>query len=131
MKPALQIPIVLVAFLFLTACANLERNSYRTIGSIVVAVDTAMNGWGEYVRAGKAKPDEEAIVRQMYGRYQTTMKVAESALTAYQKSPDASQLQRALNAASAAAEDLVVWIYEYVPSESAQKAAAALRKKGP
>lgn len=122
MKPALQLPIVLVAFLFLTACANLERNAYRTIGSIVVAVDTAMEGWGEYVRAGKATPDEQAVARKLYVGYQNSMSIVKAAVVAHRKNPNEIALQQATVAASAAAEDLVVWIAEYVP---------VLKKKDP
>lgn len=124
MKPALQIPIVLVAFLFLTACANLEQNTKRTLGTTAYAVDAAMNGFGDYVRAGKATTAQESFVRDMYGQYQRTMAIAEKAVRAYYKktvtdnqpatADDKQQLKQVARSLSAASGDLITFITEII-----------------
>lgn len=61
------------------ACKSAEVVSYRTIGTVVHAVDLAMNGWGDYVRAHKgdpALPPKEAQVRTAYETYQRAITVA-------------------------------------------------------
>lgn len=61
-------------------CKSPEQAAYRTTGSVVLAVDGAMRAWGDYVRAGLAKPDEEARVLAAYVRYQVGMRVARQVL---------------------------------------------------
>src|SRR5687767_6781971 len=80
-----RIPILfaLAVMLALSACANLERNAYRTIGTIITTVNGAMDGWRDYVHAGKATPVEQAKVKEIYHRYLGALGVAEAAVDAY------------------------------------------------
>ena len=72
----------------LVACSqNALKDQYRTIGVIVKTVDLAMQGWGAYVRAGKANSTQEDAVRKAYGAYQ---KAAQVAATAYKLSSDSA-----------------------------------------
>jgi hypothetical protein len=50
-------------------------------------VDGAMNGWGDWVRAGRATPAEQTAVRYAYERYQSTMAVAHKAVVAAKTAP--------------------------------------------
>lgn len=73
--------------LLLCGCASLETTAYRTIGSAAVTVDTAMTGWGEVVRAGKATEAQQAKVRAAYNRYQQAMQVTHKLVDAYRTQP--------------------------------------------
>lgn len=76
------IPIVTLMAL-LVSCASTETVAYKTLATTVVSVDAAMNGWGEYVRAGKASDDEQALIRDLYTKYQSSLKSAKAAVDAY------------------------------------------------
>lgn len=107
-------PFALIALVWLTACANLERNTYRTLGSLAVTVDGAMNGWGDYVRNGHGNIAQHTAVKQAYGNYQGAMRVAQTAVTAYRLNPDERELSKALAVASASAGDLTRLIYSLI-----------------
>jgi hypothetical protein len=83
-------------------CASLETTAYRTVGAVSVTVDGAMNGWGAWVRAGKATPEDEAVVRKVYERYQGAMGRLHVAVRAYQVGRDKVALGKALEEASVA-----------------------------
>lgn len=94
-----------------TACQNLEKNAYRTIGTTAVLVDGAMNGWGDYVRAGKASAEDEAAVKATYQKYQRSMATLRSAVVAYKTAPEGqAALETALQAVSAASGELILLI---------------------
>lgn len=98
------------ACLALPACKNLETTAYRTIGATAISVDGAMSGWGDYVRAGLAKPSEEAAVKAAYEKYQAAMQVLKIAVRNVKESPSANgeaQLDRVLRTVSATAGELV------------------------
>jgi hypothetical protein len=78
-------------------CATLETTAYRSIGSVAVTVDTAMQAWGDAVRAGDVTPAQEAVVKSAYLKYQSAMRTANAALTAYKLS--AGQNKNGLNVA--------------------------------
>jgi hypothetical protein len=82
----LALPLVLV--LLVVSCSA-NQVAYKTVGSVVTAVDLSMNGWGEYVRAERAKATpspalaaNEAKVRAAFEKYQTTIRAAKGALDA-------------------------------------------------
>lgn len=122
MKTLRSVPVVVLLFaLWLPACSTLEINAARTLGTTAYAVDAAMNGWGDYVRAGKATKPQEESVRQMYLSYQRAMGVAEVAVREYYRAAatttpptDASkqQLKQVLRALAAASGDLIMFITE-------------------
>lgn len=107
-------PVIILAAMFLIACASLERNAYRTIGSLAVTVDAAMSAWGQYVRDGKSTVQQQAEVKQRYEEYQASMRILQGAVSAYRLKPDDTALNKALNVASATATDLTVFIYSFV-----------------
>jgi hypothetical protein len=78
-------------------CATMETTAYRSIGSVAVTVDTAMQAWGDAVRAGVVTPDQEVAVKAGYLKYQSAMRTANAALTAYKLS--AGQNKNGLNVA--------------------------------
>lgn len=89
-------------------CANPERTAYQTTGVVVLSVDVAMNGWGDYVRAGKATPEDEAKVKAAYEKYQAIVRTQSAAVRSAINSPEGeSVFNTALNAIDAARIDLV------------------------
>jgi hypothetical protein len=83
-------------------CASLETTAYRTIGGVSVTVDVAMTAWGDYVRAGKATPADEAKVKAAYEGYQRAMRAVHGAVRVYRVSRDGRGLQAALEAVASA-----------------------------
>lgn len=102
---AMLIACVGTAFL-LVACASLETNAYRVVGSTAVSVDLAMQGWGDWVRQGKATPEDEARVRAVYEKYQASMRAANRAVLAYHNNKNKAELERALDTATVGASNV-------------------------
>jgi hypothetical protein len=75
--------LILAAAFELTGCRSPEQAAYRATGSVALAVDAAMRGWGDYVRAGLATPQQEATVKGAYERYQATMRLARRLVESY------------------------------------------------
>lgn len=83
----------------LIGCASPETTAYRIIGSTIITVDSAMKGWGDWVRAGKATRGDEVKVKAAYEHYQASMGVVEAAVMAYKLNPsDGTALEKALTA---------------------------------
>jgi hypothetical protein len=96
---------------FATGCKTPEQGAYRTIGTVAVSVDAAMNGWGDYVRAGKANPEQEMKVRDGYAKYQSAMRVAKITVASYKAQPDGtSRLNAAVDALAASGSEIVTLI---------------------
>lgn len=96
---------------FATGCKTPEQGAYRTIGTVSVSVDAAMNGWGDYVRAGKATPEQEAKVKAGYVKYQSAMRVAKITVASYRAQPDgASRLNAAVDALAASGSEIVTLV---------------------
>lgn len=107
---------VLLPIAALSGCSTPERTAYRSLGTIAVTVDGAMNGWGEYVRAGRATGADQAKVRSAYERYQSAMRIAEQAQLAAAAAPDnQSSYVTAVSAVSAAADEIVALIHSFIP----------------
>ncbi len=109
----------LITATLLTGCASLDTNAYKTIGTTANLVDGAMRGWGDYVRAGRATPDDESRVRAAYEKYQAAMRAARAAVNTYHTAPDNEvPLQTALSALSSASGEIVNLIGVIVPEKS-------------
>lgn len=83
---------------------------------VQVSAKAAMEGWRDYVSAGKATKADEAGVRHLWERYQEAATIAEKAQKAYSETKDISQLQAAASVMSAAGQDLVEFIYGFIPN---------------
>lgn len=68
-----------------------DRTTFTTAGLTINTVDAAMNGWGDWVRAGKASPAQEAEVRKAYEGYLDSVRLFERAVEASYADPEASQ----------------------------------------
>lgn len=89
------------------ACVSLETNAYKVIGATAVTVDAAMNGWGDFVRAGKASNDDQAVVRSSYEKYQKAMSASRTAVATYRVNKDKTALNLALDILDATKNDLI------------------------
>lgn len=117
----IQANLVLLCFCaVLSSCASLEQNAYRTIGAWAITVDGAMNVWGDYVRSGMAKPDDEAYVKRGYETYQAAMHVARDAITAYKTHADDAALNSALDNVNYSVIALTEEIRHFLPPEKAK-----------
>jgi hypothetical protein len=72
--------MVLVATMTVVACATLELNSFKALGTTAVSVDLAMNAYAKLVVAGKISPDLQAQVKKDFGIYQEVMRDAQIAV---------------------------------------------------
>lgn len=107
----LQSLVPLIALMIFTGCATLETNAYRIIGSAAVLVDGAMNGWGDYVRAGKASATEETQVKATYEKYQVAMRAARAVVGQYRAgASDGDALNQALDILDASKNQLITLI---------------------
>ena len=83
----------------------------HVVGSTTITVDGAMQGWGAYVRAGKASVSERIKVRDAYIKYQRTMQVAEDVAVVSLSATNGIPAYRiALDSATAASADLILLI---------------------
>lgn len=91
-----------------TGCQNPERTAYQSTGVVVLSVDAAMNGWGDYVRAGKASAEDEAKVKAAYLKYQEIVRTQRSLVLSSINRPDnESAFFTAMNAIDTARIDLI------------------------
>lgn len=119
-------PLFLSFFLFwslatvsvaVTGCANWKQTTYKTAGTVTITADTAMKAWAEYVVAGLAKPDQEAKVRDAYGKYQASMMAVLDAGKAATASGNQTALQNWFAAAAAAQANLVNVVNAFMPAD--------------
>lgn len=97
-----------IAICLPVGCGSPEQSAYQATGVVTISVDAAMNGWGDYVRAGKASAGDEAKVKAAYERYQASIRTLRTAVLASVNAPDEqSILTTALNALDAAKIDLI------------------------
>jgi hypothetical protein len=62
----------------LTGCKTPERTAYVAVGITQSLAVGAMNGWGDWVRSGRATDGDQVAVRQAWERYQGAVRVAKS-----------------------------------------------------
>ena len=87
-----------------------EILAYRSIGTVAHTVDASMNGWGDWVRAGKATAGDQAKVKTAYEGYQAAMVATESAVVAYRNGADRNALEASIEALKAAANAVMTMV---------------------
>lgn len=98
----------------ITGCGSTPNTkTTKVVGTVTTTVDAAMNGWGAYVRSGKATIEQRNDVRNAYLKYQAAMRIAEQATVTALSNTNAPSYQVALNAASAASVDLIALIESF------------------
>jgi len=80
----------IISLALLLGCATTQKPqdvAYKTIGTIATVVDTSMLAWGDFVRAGMAKPNQEVMVKNTYLKYQSVMLSTKVLVLTYVDSP--------------------------------------------
>lgn len=72
-----------VSLAMLSACANLERDSYVTIGAIGATANAAIGSYQTYTQTHPPTPAETATARKVVQTYVDAMESARAAVTAY------------------------------------------------
>jgi hypothetical protein len=94
-----RIPILMLATLMTLACAHTPLGrTYQTIGSVKIAVDTAMNVYADRVIDGKITDAQQAQVRKAFGEYTGTARAAAAVMrsTSDAAPPDMAAAAQAL-----------------------------------
>jgi hypothetical protein len=79
-KRGLPLPTVMLCAVLISGpgCATTNQDG-RMLASVAVSVESAMEGWGEWVKAGQATAQDEARVKEAYEDYQAAMRAAKKA----------------------------------------------------
>lgn len=120
--------IGVIGLLFMPGCASFERTSYRTIGTTNTLVEKAMYAWGDYVETGKATVADQIKVKELYLRYQASLRVARDVTLELKKQQaegisNNEQWASVLNAVDASAADLLDLIALFLPDTQTIKPA--------
>lgn len=83
--------LLLTSSLFLCGCAN----TGKILVSASTTVDHAMQAWAVYVVDGKAKPQDEAVVRKAFDSYKAAESIALSAYLESEKTGDKTAFEKA------------------------------------
>lgn len=115
------LPLILGLMFLLSACTSIETNAYRTIGMTQVAAKGAIEGWRDYVATGKATQADENAVRLLWIKYQEAIAIAEAAQKTYAVTKDIAQLNAGTSVLTDTGQELVNFIYGYIPKPVAKK----------
>lgn len=110
-----------ILMLILSACKTPMQTTFVTTGVVVTTVDTALQAWGDYVRAGKATVAQSAKVEELCGHYVRAMQVAKDLMLVMAESKNKeiykTQLDLALAAISDTSANLVAFIQPFVKKD--------------
>lgn len=122
--------MVLLAILTLSACANLEKNAYLTIGTTSVTVEAARSAFIDYANTGRVKQEAFDRVKAAYEKYQAAMAAAQKMVAAYKANPTPGpeNLTAALQPASEAADALLALVQSYLDAPANAKLQAKIGK---
>jgi hypothetical protein len=101
-----------------TGCKSPEQTAYAITASTAVTVDGAMNGWGDFVRAGMASKGDEDVVRKAYEKYQRASSLAKIAVVTAKTSPEGEkEFETALRALDLAKGELIAIIRTFISKQ--------------
>jgi len=127
MKPRLSQIAVLVAFMGLAlaalmtscGCATWQDAAGKSLASASASVDAAMQGWAVWVVNGHATAQQEAAVREAYGRYQAAMQLASTAYQSAVSAKDKTLMQTALAVVAQSRADFVSLVQTFTQTKAA------------
>lgn len=111
----LILALLAVAF---SACKSPETTAYKATGAVIISVDTAMQIWGDHVKAGKATADQIAKVGSIYNKYLATVKVERTAINAYKTNHDTNVLNQVIGIVAASSSDVIGLVESFLPPET-------------
>ncbi len=107
MKKLLLMAMLFASLATFTGCGTPESIAYKTTAITATGVDGAMNGWGDYVRAGKATAADEARVRAALDKYLAAQAVERDVVKSAKTNPDPNAVNLASKAISDASASLI------------------------
>lgn len=102
--------ISVIALAFLLGCATFNDNAGKVLATVAKTVDTAMQGWAQYLKLHPLPPSKQMRVKSAYEKYQLSMAAAEKAYIELVKTGDRTAWQAAAAALTAAQADLLAAI---------------------
>lgn len=118
MKTFTKYLLLLALIITMVACATPNRTSYRTVGSVVSAIEFASNAYYDYRNSGHYDPVLDAKIKEAYVKYQALEKVAKDAEKSYlANNLDQNSWLKALNAFSDSAADIIELVKKFVPKD--------------
>jgi len=100
-------------FFFTSGCGSTPKQTiYRTTGTTIVTVESAMKGWNDYCATGQQTVGEELRVKGAYEKYQLIMRVSRTLLASPETPENVSNLEKALLALETARADLLKLIFD-------------------
>lgn len=114
MKKLILIAMLALSPIAFTGCGTPEATAYKATAITVTTVDGAMNGWGDYVRAGKATDDDQARVRNAYNKYRSALMIERDVIKAHANNPDATAITLAEQSLAYASGDLIELVQSIV-----------------
>lgn len=103
---------LIAACLLFVGCQTVSK----TLSSTAVTVDAAMQGWATYVALGQANLEQELSVRNAYGKYQASMRLAKDAYLTSVETGDDAIFDRAARILEANAQSLLALIQMFQTS---------------
>ena len=107
---AIILPLVILSI----SCASFTTNAFKSLGVTATLVDTARQVYNnEFYSQGKVTPEFDAKVLKAYTAYQSSMKLAMTAVQDYQKladlgqKPDVTMVNKALADLTKAVTDVL------------------------
>lgn len=125
----IRFPVAMAILLLLAStpllylgCKNLETNTYKATGVVIISVDAAMKAWGDYVRAyqGTVRSvplDNQRTVKAAYDKYYAAVQLERSAITAYKTGTDTNALIRVLGIVEGASAEVIRLIETFLPPD--------------
>lgn len=113
--------VTLLVSTLLCGCATPERSAFRSIGAIVITVDTATSAYYQY-REHHYNPALDLKIKEGYQLYQKTMAVVKDTEISYKNgNVDRNSWEKLMDAVSASASDLIALIRSALPKETVKQ----------
>jgi hypothetical protein len=81
-----------------------SKTAYRTVGITFNTADAAIHSWADFVKAGYATPEQEAVVKDAWTKYLAAKNLAKSVIST---GTSGDQVTDALNAVSASNGEVI------------------------
>ena len=104
--------ILMVAAIVALGTGCVTNSPGRTLATVAVTVDHAMQGWAVWVHQGNATPSQEDKVMKAYLRYQKAMATAQKAYQTYYATNDQGVITVSFAEVASCRDELISLIAE-------------------